>query len=217
MASSPLSTTDDLRVLVVADDHLSRAGLAALLADEPGCEIVGQVSSAEYHSPDVDIYEPDVVVWDLGWDAAGGVGQLADHPESGPPIVALVSDESAAAAVWASGARGLLFREADGTAVFKALDAVAHGMAVMDPALTPSSLGRGREDGLSASPAELTPRELQVLALIAEGLPNKAVALRLDISEHTVKFHVNSILGKLGAQSRTEAVTRATRMGLISL
>jgi DNA-binding NarL/FixJ family response regulator len=64
---------------------------------------------------------------------------------------------------------------------------------------------------------ELSPRETEVLSLIAEGLANKAVAGRLDISEHTVKFHVNAILGKLGAQSRTEAVTRATRMGLISL
>ncbi len=63
----------------------------------------------------------------------------------------------------------------------------------------------------------LTPRELEVLGLIGDGLPNKTIAGRLDISEHTVKFHVNAILGKLGAQSRTEAVTLATRMGLITL
>ena len=64
---------------------------------------------------------------------------------------------------------------------------------------------------------ELTPRELEVLGLLAEGLANKAIAYRLDISEHTVKFHVNSILSKLGAQSRTEAVIYATRLGLILL
>ena len=63
----------------------------------------------------------------------------------------------------------------------------------------------------------MTRRELEVLQLVAEGLPNKSIADRLDISEHTVKFHVNAIMGKLGAQSRTEAVTRATRMGLILL
>ena len=64
---------------------------------------------------------------------------------------------------------------------------------------------------------DLTPRERQALALLAEGLPNKTIASRMGISEHTVKFHVNSILGKLGAQSRTEAVTKATRLGLILL
>jgi len=63
----------------------------------------------------------------------------------------------------------------------------------------------------------LTPREQEVLQLLAEGLPNKAIASQLSISEHTVKFHVNAIMGKLGAQSRTEAVTRATRAGLILL
>ncbi|MBI1880571.1 MAG: response regulator transcription factor, partial [Chloroflexi bacterium] len=63
----------------------------------------------------------------------------------------------------------------------------------------------------------LTPRELEVLQLLAEGLPNKAIARRLDISDHTVKFHVNAILSKLSAQSRTDAVVRATRLGLILL
>ena len=69
----------------------------------------------------------------------------------------------------------------------------------------------------SAPQAEVTPRELQVLGLMAEGMPNKTIAARLGISEHTVKFHVNALLNKLGAHSRTEAVTRATRMGLIAL
>ncbi len=64
---------------------------------------------------------------------------------------------------------------------------------------------------------ELTPRELEVLRLLAEGLPNKTIAQRLDISEHTVKFHVNALLGKLGVASRTEAVVRATRLGLVFL
>ena len=64
---------------------------------------------------------------------------------------------------------------------------------------------------------DLTPRELEVVQLLAEGLPNKAIAKRLGVSDHTIKFHVNAILGKLGAQSRTEAVVRATRLGLIVL
>ncbi len=87
---------------------------------------------------------------------------------------------------------------------------------VIDPVFPVSVLpSRG---ALSGSPAEeLTPREIEVLQLVAEGLPNKQIALRLGISEHTVKFHVDAILGKLGAHSRTEAVTRAARLGLLVL
>ena len=89
-------------------------------------------------------------------------------------------------------------------------------MVVLDPNLAAAVLPEiGRMPGRPME--ELTPRELEVLRLLAEGLPNKTIAHRLDISEHTVKFHVNSILSKLGAHSRTEAVINATRLGLILL
>ena len=89
------------------------------------------------------------------------------------------------------------------------------GLHVFSPALA----GALRENAADVVPAavDLTPRESQVLGLLAEGLTNKAIAQRLSISDHTVKFHVNAILGKLNAQSRTDAVVRATRQGLISL
>ena len=93
---------------------------------------------------------------------------------------------------------------------------MASGLLVLQPGLDtqlPTDVG----DETSSPAGGLTQREMEVLALVAEGLPNKAIASRLEISEHTVKFHVNSILTKLGAQSRTEAVTRATRMGLLLL
>ena len=207
----------DLRVLVVADDHLARAGLAALLEGQTGCTVVGQIAPGEYDAPGADRYQPDVVLWDLGWDAASAAEHLGEVSESGPPVVALVPDESHSAVVWAAGARGLLLRDVDEAALLMALAAVSHGLAVVDPVLTPTFSHQTHGDSLSPSPAELSPREMEVLGLIAEGLPNKAIARDLNISEHTVKFHVNAILGKLGAQSRTEAVTRATRMGLISL
>jgi DNA-binding NarL/FixJ family response regulator len=97
-----------------------------------------------------------------------------------------------------------------------ALQAAAQGLAVLDPAFA-SEVLPARERMGEAPIEELTPRELEVLQLLAEGLSNRAVARQLDISEHTVKFHVNAILGKLGAQSRTEAVVRATRLGMILL
>jgi DNA-binding NarL/FixJ family response regulator len=106
------------------------------------------------------------------------------------------------------------------------LAAATHGLGVLDPPFIPAVAPVTPDDG-TASPGgihsslalveELTPRELEVLRLMAEGLPNKTIARQMEISEHTVKFHVNAILGKLGVTSRTEAVVRATRLGLILL
>ena len=219
----------DLRVLVVADDLLARAGLAALLAQQPGCTVVGQVAGDVDLSAALDVHRPDVIAWELGWDPALSLDRLADYPsdEGRPRIVVLLPDETYTVAAWAAGAQGLFLRNASAASLAMGLTAVSQGLVVIDPELAPAlyphpdlppqrgkdfspPLGKGGEGGF-------TPRELQVLRLLAEGLPNKAIASRLGISDHTVKFHVNAILGKLVAQSRTEAVTRATRLGLITL
>jgi len=133
------------------------------------------------------------------------------------PTVVLAPDASHASEAWAAGARGVLPRDVDGATLMGALVAVSRGLAVLDPERASGLFTPDSDESVSPALGELTPRETQVLGLIADGLPNKTIAVRLDISEHTVKFHVNAILGKLGAQSRTEAVTRATRMGLIIL
>ncbi len=206
----------NLHVLIVADDPLARAGLATLLADQPGCAVTGQVSSETDLEVALEVYRPDVVVWDLGWDPTTTLERLPDLEESGPPVVALLPDETHAPGAWSAGVRGLLLREVAAERLAVALTAVAQGLVVLDPALAGAL--RSSWDSAPAPPLEeLTPRELEVLGLLAEGLSNKAIAYRLGISEHTVKFHVNAIMGKLGAQSRTEAAVRATRMGLILL
>ena len=176
----------DLRVLIVADDPLARAGLATLLTQQPGCSVGGQMAAHADILAGLRLYQPDVVVWDLGWeptpgpaDAPTGLERLAEVRDTGQPVVALLPDDRYAALV-----AGLL------------------------PA---------RQPALMSSAEALTPREQEVIHLLAEGLPNKTIADRLHISEHTVKFHVNAILSKLGAQSRTEAVVRATRLGLLLL
>jgi two-component system nitrate/nitrite response regulator NarL len=207
---------DDLRVLIVADDPLARAGLGALLANRPGCTVIGQVAGDADLLAELDVYRPDILVWDLGWHPTPTVERLADLRDARLPIVALLADETHAADVWTVGVRGLLLRDADAENLVAALLAVVQGLAVLDPALATTVLPT--RDQLPGPPVEeLTPRESEVLQLLAEGLPNKTIAYRLGISEHTVKFHVNAILGKLGAQSRTEAVVRATRLGLILL
>ena len=206
---------NDLRVLVVAQDSLARTGLAALLGQQPGCNVVGQSAGDATLSSDLDVYRPDVLLWDLGWDPRTGLEHLASLPDGAPPALALVADESPAGEARSAGAAGVLFRESDIESLSAALAAVARGLTVFDPALF--TLPPHAPDLAPIEALHLTPREMEALALLAEGLANKAIASRLGISEHTAKFHVNSILSKLSAQSRTEAVTRATRLGLILL
>jgi DNA-binding NarL/FixJ family response regulator len=206
---------DVLRILIVADDPLARAGLATLLADHPGWSVVGRIAVDADLPAALEVYSPDVGVWDLGWNPAQTVERLA-AARGMVPIVALLPDETHAAVAWTAGAQGLLLRDADAERLAAAVTAVAHGLTAFDPALV-AALAPVREQSPLPPLEALTPRELEVLRLLAEGLSNKAIARRLGISEHTVKFHTNAILGKLGAQSRTEAVVRATRLGLILL
>ena len=129
------------------------------------------------------------------------------------PIVLLSADPQAAIfnRMRRVGAGGLLQLNASAEQIVQAIRSVTTGLTVFDSVLAPQS----SEDD---SPVEeLTPREAEVLQLLAEGLGNKDIAIRLSISEHTIKFHIRSILGKLGATSRTEAVTRGLRGGLIEL
>jgi two-component system nitrate/nitrite response regulator NarL len=215
----------DLRVLIVADDPLVRAGLAALLADRPGCAVVGQVAEDGDLESALEAYHPDAIVWDLGWDGGpaspagdplSGLEHLAELTGADLPLVVLLADEGRAVPAYLAGARGLLPRDTSGERLAAALMAAAEGLVVLDPPLADPLFG-AREQSAAPLVEELTPREMEVLQLLAEGLANKAIAQRLDISEHTVKFHVNALMGKLGAQSRTEAVVRATRLGLILL
>ena len=206
---------DDIRVLVLADDPLARAGLATMLAGRPSSDVVGQVDGTDAGAA-IDVYRPDVAVWDLGWDPIDSLNGLAALDGGAVPVVTLVPDESQVQLAWAAGARGVLLRDVDAGTMDAAVSAAASDVAVFDPQLSPPSPPLvGPSDGQLAE--LLTPRELDVLKLLAEGLPNKQIAHRLDISDHTVKFQVNGLLRKLGAHSRTEAVTVATRSGLIHL
>ena len=208
--------TDHLRVLIVASDPLARAGLVGLVDAVPRCTVVGQMAPEEDVVSGLDLYRPDVMVWDLGWDPEVAFEQLAALGKGSPPVVALLSDGAQGAEVIAAGARGLLPRDVDPESLETALVGVSRGLVVMAPGLVPSPVSDGVPPQTLGAP-DLTPREREVLQLVAEGMGNKSIAHNLSVSEHTVKFHVNSILGKLGAQSRTEAVTQAARLGLLLL
>ena len=205
---------DLLRLIVLADDPLARAGLAALLAGLPGCRVIYQGHSELLaDAADGELDPADAIVWDAGWDAGR---EREERLGLALPVLALAADAESAAAAWALGCRGVIGRATDEEQLLAAVRATAAGLHVLSPALA-GALRRGDAAEISPTAIDLTPRESQVLALLAEGLTNKAIAYRLAISDHTVKFHVNAILGKLNAQSRTDAVVRATRLGLISL
>jgi DNA-binding NarL/FixJ family response regulator len=187
-----------------------------LLATLPDYEVIGQFNSSILDIPvrDTDLEAADVFIWDIGWDPAVGVG-VQEEINVDRPVVALVTDDEQAAEAWAAGVRALLPRDLELERLYWATRAAAAGLIVLAPGLS-LALPTGNPAGETLID-DLTPREKEVLQLVTEGLTNKAIARQLSISEHTVKFHVNAIMGKLNAQSRTEAVVRATRLGLISL
>jgi DNA-binding NarL/FixJ family response regulator len=207
---------EELRVLVVSDDPLARRGLALLLASQEGLAVAGQIGVDD--EPEDAEGRADAAVWDLGLGVRFGLERLRGAGPSAPPAVAIVADEIDARDALAAGARAALPRDADGERLAAAMRAVVQGLIVLDDSFAAALL---REvDDVPPPPAlaeSLTPREAEVLQLLTRGLANKAIAQRLGISDHTVKFHVNAILGKLGVQSRGEAIVQAVRLGLVAL
>ena len=193
-----------LVVLVVAADPLARAGLASLLARQAGLTVIEA-------SPEDDVAaladDLDALVWD-------GESELEppDFYAFSPPVLVLVSEATGVSGLLAAGASGVVERSSSGERLAAALRALILGMVVLEP-MAAAPLATSAE----ALPEALTPREEEVLALVAEGLANKAIAKRLEVSEHTVKFHLSALLGKFGVSTRTELVVKAIQAGRVSL
>jgi DNA-binding NarL/FixJ family response regulator len=185
---------------VVARDPLVRSGLAAVLSAYPG--LILEEARANL---DIEV-AADVVVW----DAPEAEARLARAP-----VLALVVAAPEARQALRSGAQGALLRSAQASGIAPAALAVAAGHWVLDAAFARTLIEL--QGPLPNAPSPISPREQEVLELLAEGLSNRDIAARLGISRHTAKFHVNAILDKLGAASRTEAVVLAARGGLLSL
>lgn len=186
-------------MLVVADDALARASLERLLAGNDDL-VLAQARDA------------DVVLWDAGTEGElppRGVRSL------GVGIVAVVPDGRAAAEMASSGVSAVA-RDAEAGRIAAALLAASQGLVVIDAAFADDVIA-AQPVALDAMTDPLTPREREVLELLATGLSNRRIAGELGISEHTAKFHVNGILAKLGATTRTEAVVLAARAGVLML
>ncbi len=209
------------RVLVIASNLLARTGLATLLSVQEVLDVVGQTSGGTQLADDLEIYRPDAAVYDLGYEPEKQLEGLQTLMEAALPVVVLLPDEEQLRRVLGvlveNSAYGILLRDSEPAMLTSAIMAVMSKLLVVDPALA-GFLSTSVESVLPKMPTEsLTARESQVLQLVARGLTNKAIGQMLEISPNTVKFHINAILSKLDAQSRTEAVVRATQLGLIVL
>jgi DNA-binding NarL/FixJ family response regulator len=209
--------------ILLADDHpIVRDGLAAILGTQPDFAVVGQASTgAEAVSLAAQLH-PAVILLDLempGMDGVEALRRIRALKSDAQIIVftAFDSDERIVGAVQA-GAKGYLLKGAPRDELFKAIRVVSEGGSLLQPVVA-SKLMQHISHQNQNTPWEepLTGREMDVLQLLAQGRSNKEIGASLVISERTVKFHVSSILGKLAASNRTEAVTIAAQRGLVKL
>ncbi len=213
--------TEHIRI-VVADDHpVVRDGLVAILSTQADFQVVGEAASGAEAIEQVLSLTPDVLLLDLEMPEMDGVAVLKQLRASEVLTRAVVftafdTDERILDAVQA-GAQGYLLKGAPREELFSAVRVVWSGGSLLQPIVASKLLRQVSQETPDAVIETLTARELEVLKLLAQGQQNKEIAAELVISERTVKFHVSSILGKLGAGNRTEAVRIAAQQGLISL
>ncbi len=202
------------RVFIVATTLAMRAGLRALLAS-PTIQVVGEaVTLAGYRS---DLAAADVIL--VGDEALLAETARALPGDTARALVALSDDVRSVTLLRTllRGGWGIVAPESDSAELQAAVVAAAQGLIVLPPHLAEQALSQRSAVEVTTLIEPLTPREREVLELISQGLPNKLIASQLQISEHTVKFHVSALFAKLGANSRTEAVSLGARQGLISL
>lgn len=212
-----------IRVLIVASSSISQSGLENLLRASTSLQVVRVISDVGQLSESVEELQPDVVVAEItGQDRTLPEEILKLSEEAPVAIVLLVDDANAERDLDAlrNGVRAVLPRNMSTAGIVAAIEAVGVGLTVLLPEGLDNLLRESTVSHRAVSPPlveALTPREIEVLGMMVEGWGNKEISTRLGISEHTVKFHVASIMGKLNASSRTEAVTSGIRHGLIML
>jgi DNA-binding NarL/FixJ family response regulator len=229
-----------IRVLAVDDQRVVREGLALLLSLLPGVEVAGTAADGEQALALAAELKPDVILMDLRMPGIGGVEATrrlrAADPSATVIVLTTYADDHSVLSALRAGAVGYLTKDAGADEIRQALERVRNGHAVIDPAVQrhvvdaiaasgsagssppAGTPGQGTQVALTSSarklPDGLTPREAEVLALIAAGLSNAEIAARLVVSETTVKSHVNHLLPKIAARDRAQAVSYAYRHGL---
>lgn len=223
-APTPGDEPSPIRVCLVDDQTLVREGIRGLLALAGQVEVVAEATDGIEGLAVIEAEDPDVVLLDLRMPRRDGLALLEDlaaRDEPMPPVLVLTTfnDDELVLQALRSGARGYLLKDVTLDQLVGAIERLADGGTLVQPSITAGLLERL---GASAPgeppigpPPSLTPRELDVLGLVAAGFPNRDVAEALHLSEGTVKNHVSSILLKLDARDRTQAVLRALELGLV--
>ena len=211
-----------IRILVVDDHPVLRDGLVAILSTQAGFEVVGEAETGREAVLLAAELQPDIVMMDLEMPGMDGVEALKQMRDRDPDVHVIVftaydTDDRIVAALQA-GAQGYLLKGAPRDQVFEAIRVVNAGDSLLQPVVASKLLTRMRRSADDPSTAgSVTPREMEVIRLLARGLQNKEIAAELGIAQRTAKFHVGSILAKLGAGNRTEAVTIAAQRCMIAL
>jgi DNA-binding NarL/FixJ family response regulator len=214
--------SEPVRVLVVDDQALVREGLMTLLEVAPDIKPVASAADGEEAVALAARHRPDVVLMDLRMPKLDGVEAtrqiLAQRPETEIVVLTTHADEASILDALRAGARGYLTKDAGITEISRAVHAAANHQALLDPVvqsrLVAAASAGARPAPPSSLPDELTPREGEVLALIARGLSNREIADTLVVSETTVKTHINHVFAKIGARDRAQAVHYAYTHGL---
>ncbi len=214
---------DVIRVVVVDDHDLFRAGLSSLLGAQSDIEVVAQASGGRMGIRLADELRPDVVLMDLSMPDVEGTeatrGILERHPATRVLVLTVSTDDGDVEAALNAGACGYIAKDTPVASVAVAVRAAAQGVAWLSPRAAEVVLGRVRQTAGEREPAggvedQLSPRELDVLRLVARGMENADIADALGISPRTAKNHVSNILAKLGMPSRVQAAIYAVRRGL---
>lgn len=207
--------TENKTTVLLVDDHaLVRRGFRRLLEDDPSIEVVGEASNGDEAIRLVDALKPAVIVMDAAMPETSGLAAtraiLARNPDAAILMLSMHSEETLVRQAMQAGARGYVLKNAMDLDLAAAVKRVAAGEVVLDPAVVPPATPQG-ERGRG-----LTPRELQVLQLICDGLSNRDIASRLDLSVNTVAVHRANIMNTLGVHKTAELVVYAIQNGLVN-
>ena len=216
---------DPLRIVIVDDQALVRAGLRLILESEPGFEVVAEAGDGQHALTVIAVHRPDVVLMDVrmpGVDGLEATRRLTTGDaglDDAPPVLILTTfeDDDVLWGAIDSGAAGFVLKDTPADDLIAAIRVTRAGGSWLDPRVTPRLLSRLRSRPLSDTSAvdQLSSREREVLQLMATGATNSEIAARLYLAERTVKSHVGSIFTKLAARDRAAAILLAYRAGLV--
>jgi DNA-binding NarL/FixJ family response regulator len=224
MSESSNSHKDKIRIILADDHSLIRQALRMSIEKQPDMEVVGEASDGEEAVTITQQLHPDVIIMDISMPKLNGIDACAKITKENTTVAILVltihSDSSTVQKVLNAGARGYVNKTASATQIIGAIRTVFHGEAVL-PLISAREIAQSK-----FSEAELTsqniqqkisPRELEILKLLAKGLPNKTIAQRLNLQETSIKSYLTSLFIKLGVGTRSEAVAKGLQIGYVNV